>query len=464
MKYRRKFTKTCSSSSCSLHYYLSIAFRLSIKASKLLQKMMEPDMATPYFVNPTNVAVIKAKQENGSYREEQAVEKNIEAGEKKNPGGGLKIASLLLVNQALATLAFFGVGVNMVLFLTRVLDQDTAHAANSISKWTGTVYLFSLIGAFLSDSYWGRYITCTVFQLIFVLGLGLLSLSSWLFLIKPAGCGIEIAPCMPTSSLGISIFYLSIYLVAFGYGGHQPTLATFGADQYDEKNQKERTSKEAFFCYFYFALNLGSLFSNTILVYYEDKGMWTMGFLVSLASAIVALVSYLAGTPWYRHVKPSGNPVVRVTQVFVAASRKWKVVRSSDDQLYEVEGAESAIKGSRKIRHSNELGCLDKAATITENDVLGSKNPWRLCTITQVEEANMLVNMVMEITARGGSPGWIPNNLNSGHMDRFFFLIAVLTAVDFCFYLLCAKWYKSINNVEDMEMESTEDDQIINRV
>lgn len=73
------------------------------------------------------------------------------------------------VNQGLATLAFFGVGVNLVLFLTRVLDQENAYAANSVSKWTGTVYLCSLIGAFLSDSYWGRYLTCAVFQLILVL-------------------------------------------------------------------------------------------------------------------------------------------------------------------------------------------------------------------------------------------------------------------------------------------------------
>ena len=46
------------------------------------------------------------------------------------------------VNQGLATLAFFGVGVNLVLFLTRVMGQDNADVANNVSKWTGTVYLF----------------------------------------------------------------------------------------------------------------------------------------------------------------------------------------------------------------------------------------------------------------------------------------------------------------------------------
>lgn len=156
--------------------------------------------------------------------------------------------------------------------------------------------------------------------------------------------------------MGTAIFYMSIYLVAFGYGGHQPTLATLGADQFDEKTNKISNSREAFFCYFYFALNVGSLFSNTVLVYYEDTGMWTMGFAVSLASAVIALISFLSGYSKYIKVKPCGNPVIRVVAVFVAAARKRKVQPAKGDQLYEVDGPESAIKGSRKILHTEDLG------------------------------------------------------------------------------------------------------------
>ncbi|GAU39096.1 hypothetical protein TSUD_320710 [Trifolium subterraneum] len=45
----------------------------------------------------------------------------------------IKVATLLLVNQTLATLGFFEVGVNLVLFLTRVLGQDNAEAANNLT-------------------------------------------------------------------------------------------------------------------------------------------------------------------------------------------------------------------------------------------------------------------------------------------------------------------------------------------
>ena len=82
------------------------------------------------------------------------------------------------VNQGLATSAFFGVGVNLVLFLTRVMGQENADAANNVSKWTGMVYLFSLVGAFLSDSYWGRYKTCAIFQAILLHLIGILNFRS----------------------------------------------------------------------------------------------------------------------------------------------------------------------------------------------------------------------------------------------------------------------------------------------
>ncbi|XP_057807555.1 protein NRT1/ PTR FAMILY 7.3-like [Salvia miltiorrhiza] len=315
--------------------------------------------------------------------------------------GSWNAGILLLVNQGLATLAFFGVGVNLVLFLTRVMEQDNASAANSVSKWTGTVYLFSLLGAFLSDSYWGRYKTCAVFQLIFVIGLASLSLSSYLFLLRPAGCGDEKNPCGPHSTLHVSLFYVSIYLIALGNGGYQPTIATFGSDQFDEDHPKESRSKVAFFSYFYLALNLGSLFSNTFLGYYEDKGVWAIGFWASTGSATLALILFLLGTPIYRHFTPKGNPFSRFCQVLIAAARKWTVaVPFNDDELYEVRGSDLADNGARKILHTDGFKFLDRAAVVSERDEAkeakskSGRNPWRLCSVTQVEEVKCILRLL----------------------------------------------------------------------
>lgn len=72
------------------------------------------------------------------------------------------------VNQALATLAVNGVSINLVTFMRVVMQLDNANAAKHVSNWSGTTYVFSIVGAIIADSYWGRYKSCIIFQLIFL--------------------------------------------------------------------------------------------------------------------------------------------------------------------------------------------------------------------------------------------------------------------------------------------------------
>lgn len=58
--------------------------------------------------------------------------------------------------------------------------------------------------------------------------------------------------------------------------------------------------------------------------------------------------------------------------------------------------------------------------------------------------SSLLVTMVMKISTEHHMPGWIPGNLNRGHLDRFYFLLAGLTTIDLIVYMVCARLYKSI--------------------
>ncbi|KAH7290929.1 hypothetical protein KP509_30G069700 [Ceratopteris richardii] len=56
--------------------------------------------------------------------------------------------------------------------------------------------------------------------------------------------------------------------------------------------------------------------------------------------------------------------------------------------------------------------------------------------------SSLLVTIVMKVSAKNGKPGWIPsNNLNVGHADYFFWLLALLSTLNFILYLLYAHWY-----------------------
>ncbi|CAN4101026.1 unnamed protein product [Withania somnifera] len=55
--------------------------------------------------------------------------------------------------------------------------------------------------------------------------------------------------------------------------------------------------------------------------------------------------------------------------------------------------------------------------------------------------SSLLVTIVMKITATNGKPGWLPDNLNYGHLDYFYYLLAVLSVLNLGVYLVIAKWY-----------------------
>lgn len=54
---------------------------------------------------------------------------------------------------------------------------------------------------------------------------------------------------------------------------------------------------------------------------------------------------------------------------------------------------------------------------------------------------SILVTIVTKTTTKNKNPGWIPNNLNYGHLDYFFWLLAVLSVLNLGAYLLISKWY-----------------------
>ncbi|XLT06176.1 hypothetical protein HN51_044925 [Arachis hypogaea] len=81
--------------------------------------------------------------------------------------------------------------------------------------------------------------------------------------------------------------------------------------------------------------------------------------------------------------------------------------------------------------------------------------------ITEIERLKREIERLKRSEAR-----LIPNNLNEGHMDRWFFLLAVLTAFDFLLYLFCSRWYKGINleKTTEMQVQHQEDLQVVFKV
>ncbi|KAL1808148.1 hypothetical protein ACET3Z_025138 [Daucus carota] len=205
-----------------------------------------------------------------------------------------------------------------------------------------------LLGAFLADSYLGRYWTIAAFSIVYVFGMTILTLSASVHGLKPL-CD-EQNRCHPTGTQ-IGVFYVGLYLIAL--------------------------------------VNIGALVAATVLVWIQTNVGWGWGFGIPAVAMALAVVSFFSGTRLYRNVRPGGSPLTRIFQVIVASVRKSCVqVPMNKSLLYETTtDEESVIRGSRKLDHINKLSFLDKAGVETQSDkIKDSISPWRLCTVTQIEE------------------------------------------------------------------------------
>ncbi|KAL5227668.1 hypothetical protein ABZP36_015933 [Zizania latifolia] len=308
--------------------------------------------------------------------------------------GGWLAALFIFGNEMAERMAYYGLSVNMVIFMFKVMHRPFAASAGAVNNFLGISQASSLLGGFLADAYLGRYWTIAAFTTLYLLGLIALTLCATMPTLQPPGqdscegLAMLLGHCQQPTSWQMAYLYAALYTTAFGAAGIRPCVSSFGADQFDERSPTYRRRLDRFFNLFYLAVTVGAVAAFTLVVYIQMNHGWAAAF-GGLALAMGASNAlFFLGTPLYRHRVPGGSPLTRVAQVLVAAYRKRHVGVSD---LYEVAGAKSAVRGSGKIEHTEELRWLDKAAVRGFEEE--PQDPWRLCTVTQVEEVKILVRL-----------------------------------------------------------------------
>lgn len=154
----------------------------------------------------------------------------------------------------------------------------------------------------------------------------------------------------------VAVTFVALYLVALGTGGIKPCVSSYGADQFDDADEKEKKRKGSFFNWFYFSINIGALIAASVLVWIQENVGWGWGFGIPAVAMAIAVGSFFSGTRLYRNQKPGGSPLTRICQVIVAAWNKRGVqVPADKSALYETSDNECAIVGSRKLEHTKDF-------------------------------------------------------------------------------------------------------------
>ncbi|KAH6763814.1 Major facilitator superfamily protein [Perilla frutescens var. frutescens] len=260
----------------------------------------------------------------------------------RSKSGLWKSTSFILGVEVAEKFAYNGISSNLISYLTGPLGQSTAVAAANVNAWNGAAALLPLLGAFVADSFLGRYRTIMIAVVVYILSLGFLSLSATLH----SDCKISenSLVCSPPL-LEVVVFYLSLYLAAFAEGGMRPCIQAFGADQFDEENINESKAKNSFFNWWYFSMAGGSLLALLILNYIQENLSWQLGFGIPCIVMCFALLLYLLGSFTYRFRlnNDEKNPFIRISHVFMNAVRNRHATLASAEEQTKFKFLDKAV-------------------------------------------------------------------------------------------------------------------------
>ncbi|KAL8050050.1 hypothetical protein ABFX02_06G057900 [Erythranthe guttata] len=306
--------------------------------------------------------------------------------------GKWKACAFLVGYEAFERMAFYGIASNLVVYLTTQLHEDTVSSVRNVNNWSGSVWITPILGAYIADSYLGRFWTFTISSLIYVIGMVLLTMAVSIKFLKPT---CENGVCNKASTTQIAFFYTSLYTIAMGAGGTKPNISTFGADQFDDFNPDEKRLKASFFNWWMFSAFTGALFATLGLVYIQENLGWGLGYGIPTVGIIFSLIIFYVGTPTYRHkvrraTRPAGDFLRVVSTAFANARLR---VPSDSSELYELDQQYYVSTRKRRVHHSPMFRFLDTAAIKKDN--VNSRTTRQPCTVTQVEGTKLVLGMAM---------------------------------------------------------------------
>ncbi|KAJ0981643.1 hypothetical protein J5N97_009898 [Dioscorea zingiberensis] len=319
---------------------------------------------------------------------------------------GWKCMPYIIGNETFEKIAATGLTANLTVYLVSHFQMEQVSAANLAQIFFGTANFAPLVGAFIADAYWGRFRTLAYASMASFLGMVVLTLTAVVPELKPPRCieALKLAgQCAGPNKAQTGALYLSLALLILGAGGIRPCSLPFGVDQFDGNTKKGQEGLISFFNWYYCTSTAALVIGLTVVVYIQESISWALGFGIPTGLMLFSIIFFFLGVRLYVYVPPEGSIFSGIVQVLVASFKKRSLKLPDPDDVKVQESSllyNPPVKSDRviKLPLSSQFSFLNKAAIKCDDDEIkadGSPtNPWRLCSIQQVEEVKCLIRII----------------------------------------------------------------------
>uniref|UniRef100_A0A671Z1B0 Solute carrier family 15 member 1 n=1 Tax=Sparus aurata TaxID=8175 RepID=A0A671Z1B0_SPAAU len=260
---------------------------------------------------------------------------SADKGEKKHKGKSATILGypisifFIVVNEFCERFSYYGMRAVLVLYFKYFLQWDDDFATTIYHTFVALCYLTPILGAIVADSWLGKFKTIVYLSLVYTLGQIIMAISAIHDITDHNKDGTP-----DDMTLHIALSMVGLLLIALGTGGIKPCVAAFGGDQFEDHQEKQRST---FFSIFYLSINAGSLLSTIItpILRAQECGIhkkmqcYPLAFGVPAALMVVALIVFIVGSGMYNKTAPQGNIIVKVCRCIGFAIKNRSRHRSS---------------------------------------------------------------------------------------------------------------------------------------
>ncbi|XP_015067554.1 protein NRT1/ PTR FAMILY 1.2-like isoform X1 [Solanum pennellii] len=325
---------------------------------------------------------------------------------KSRKKGGLITIPFIIANEALESVASYGLLPNMTFYLMREYRMDITTTQNLLFFWSAATNFLPIVGAVVADSYLGRFLTIglgSIFSFMVTvkstteawpMGTVVLWLTAMIPRARPPPCNQSGQACKSTTTSQYMLLVFSFLLMSIGAGGIRSSSLAFGANQLDkgDNNPNKYKMMESFFTWYYTLCVASVLIALTGIVYLQDRLGWKVGFGVPAILMFLSALSFYLASPFYIKPKVRSNVFASFIQVIVVACKNRELHYPNQNSDYHHKNGSGHQVPTEKLRFLNKACIIKRPEDVKPNGV--AANPWNLCTVEQVEELKALIRVL----------------------------------------------------------------------